>query len=314
MRISWNRGGFILLCGWFLAFNGAAQKLVWKDSIVISKLVVPADSTVSTVRFRLLHDLEYAFSCNTLFFLNWQQGDHTNLIAILHHLKYRSHFTNDKNFKICNSFIHDLGIQYFPDSISCFQPDENALDTQVDFRVGKNISCTLFSNITTRLFNSYRYGTDQAGNMLKILSASFLTPLLWTFSTGFGWTWPLFGTLSLGLSAGKFTWIRSKEIYDHLGTGEFYGVPKSKGYAFEYGLSIHVLVDKDFLKRVHWNCDVLIFKNYEKPVDLVMKNVIGIRINKFIKTSIQTRLFYEKEVSKNIQVENLVTVGFCFNL
>jgi len=58
---------------------------------------------------------------------------------------------------------------------------------------------------------------------------------------------------------------------------------------------------------------LLIFKNYLKPVDLVLDNLVGIRINKFLKTSIRTHVTYESAVSRNLQIENMVSVGFGFN-
>jgi len=309
-----KREGLILLCAWLMSVTGGGQNLVWKDSVVLVTLNSPADPGISLVKFRLTQDMEYSFTFANILFLNWQQGDHTNLVSLLHHLKYRSQVSNDRNVIIRNSFMHDLGIQYFFDSVSRFQPDENTLNTQVEVRIGKNIAFSVFSNITTRIFNSYLYATDPAGNLLKTLSASFLTPLLWTLSTGLGWSFPKIGTLNLGLSAAKLTWIHNRKVYEKPEVEEFYGVPREKSYVFEYGLSVHLLVDKNFLKCVHWNCDLLVFKNYEKPVDLMMKNLIGIRINKFLKTSIQTRLYYENDVSRSIQVENIVSLGFYFNL
>jgi hypothetical protein len=312
--VAGKRGGFVLLLVWFLSASVGGQGSGRMDSMAIFNPANLPGSGGSMVRFRFAQDLEYRLSCTNLFFINWQQGDHANLISLFHHLEYRSQFTNDRNVTIGNSFVHDLGIQYFIDSVSRFQPDENTLDTRIEVRIGKNLSYTVFSTLSTRMFNSYHYTTDRTGNLMKTLSASFLTPLLWTFSTGLGWTVPKFGSLSFGLSAAKFTWILNREIYDQQDIVEFYGVPKEKAFMFEYGLSMHFLVDRDFLKRVHWNCDLLIFKNYGKPVDLAMKNFIGVRINKFLKTSIQTRLFYEQEVSKCLQIENLVSLGFYVNL
>jgi hypothetical protein len=141
-----------------------------------------------------------------------------------------------------------------------------------------------------------------------------MTPLLWTFSTGLGWNLPKVGVVSLGLSSAKFTWIYNRDVFEPPGVLEFYGVPREKRFIFEYGLGMHLLVDKTILKFVHWNCDLQIFKNYQKPVDLIMKNLIAIRVSKFLKATIQTRLYYEKDVSRNIQVENLVSLGFYFDL
>lgn len=309
-----KRDGFVLLFILLLPTKGHVQNLVLNDTVTITTLQNYIDPETSLMKFRLTQGMGYSLSFTALVFYNWQQGNNTNLVSLSHNFKYLSQYTNGRNIKISNFFVHDLGIQYFFDSISRFQPDENILDTRIEMRIGKNLIYTVFSNLTTRIFNSYVYATDQTGQLTKTLSASFLTPLLWTFSTGFGWTLPRLGILNLGLSAVKFTWIRNREVYDQQNILTFYGVPKEKNHIFEYGISLHLRVDKDLLKWVHWNCDLLVFKNYQKPIDLVMKNLIGIRINKFLKTSIQTRLCYEKEISKTIQVENLVSLGFYFDL
>ena len=188
------------------------------------------------------------------------------------------------------------------------------MDTRLEFTLCKNFTFSAFSRLSTRLFNAYNYTTGASGALCKTLNASFLTPLIWTMSAGFGWTFPRFVTLSIGLSSAKLTCVYNKGIFDQLKVPDFYGVPKDKNHIFEYGLSMHILVDRVVSNRVHWNCDVLMFKNYKKPVDVVMNNLVGIRINKFLKTSIQTHLLYESAVSKHLQIENMISAGFCINL
>ena len=64
---------------------------------------------------------------------------------------------------------------------------------------------------------------------------------------------------------------------------------------------------------VRWNCDLLFFKNYKKPVDMTLRNLFGIRINKFLKTTVQTRILYEKKIIDHLQVENMISIGFYFH-
>ena len=314
MWVLGKKGWVVLVCALLLSANGEGQSLVRLDSLTLFNLANLTGSGISPVRFRLAGDLEYSLSCTNLLFLNWQQGDNANIFSLLHRIRYRSQFSNDRNLKISNSFVHDLGIQYFFDSISRFQPDENTIDTRVEVIIRKNLTFSLLSNLTTRLFNSYLYVTGPNGNLLKTLMASFLTPLQWTFSAGFSLIFPQPCVLTLGLSASKFTWIRDREVYKQQDITEFFGVPQNKRFVLEYGLSMHLLIDKDVLKQVHWNCDVLLFQNFKKPVDLIMKNLVGIRINKFLKGTFQTRLYYEEEVSRRLQVENMVSIGFSFQL
>ena len=307
-------GAVVLLCACLTSSQTTGQNLVWKDTVLLAGLTQLADSGSRLIKFRITQDLEYSITGANMLFLHWQHEPNTNQVSLFQHLKYQSQINNDCNFKIVNSFVHDLGIQCFFDSISRFQPDENTLDTRLEVRLTKNFTFSVFSTLTTRLFNAYNYATDHTGNLCKTLNASFLTPMIWTFSAGLGWTAPRFATFSFGLSSAKLTYIHNKAIFDQLKVPAFYGVPKNKNHLFEYGLSMHLLLDRNFKNRVHWNCDVLLFKNYKKPIDLVMNNLVGIRINKFLKTSIQTNLYYESAVSRNLQLENVISMGFCFIL
>jgi hypothetical protein len=310
----WKQGGLVMLFAWLMPAGGGGQTLVLQDTLVLATIKSPVDPVVPLVKYRFSQDIEYSFTFSNVLFLNWQRGNGNNQVALLQHLKYHSLIDNTRSISINTSFDHTLGMQFFFDSISRFQPDDNTLDNRLEITLHKNLKILIQSNLTTRLFNAYNYSTGQTGNLTRTISSSFFTPLLWTFSAGFGWVVPRLGMFSMGLSAAKLTLIRNRAVYEESGVSEFYGVPRDKGLLFEYGLSLHLVVDKNFLNRIQWNCDVLVFKNYKKPIDLVMRNLVGIRINKFVKASIQTRLFYEEETSKNIQVENLISVGFYFLL
>ncbi|MCK9203536.1 MAG: hypothetical protein M0P58_03745 [Bacteroidales bacterium] len=163
-------------------------------------------------------------------------------------------------------------------------------------------------------FNGYDYFSDGNGSISRTPSSSFLTPLIWTFSGGISFLVPRFLTFTLGLSSAKLTYIRDKERIEKSGITDYFGVPSGKNHHFEFGLGMHVLIDKEIGRWGKWDCDILVFKNFNKPVDLVLKNLIGIKINKFIKTSIQTRLIYEEDVSKSLQMENLISLGFAIRL
>jgi len=291
-----------------------SQNLVWRDTMVLVALKQLAGTDSPLVKYRINQDLEYFLTCSSMLLLNRHNEQNVSQVSLLQHVKYQSRFNNDHHIKIVSSFVHDLGIQYFFDSITRFQPDENTLDTRLEISLTRNFTLSVSSRLSTRIFNSYNYTTDQTGNRYKTRSSSFFTPLLGIFAAGFGWTIPNFANLSFGLSSVKLTFVLNKSIFDQLNTLVFYGVPKDKNHLLEYGLSMHLLVDRDFSSWVHWNCDVLLFKNYLKPIDLVMDNLVGIRINKYLKTSIKTHISYEAEVSRNLEIENLVSLGFWVSL
>lgn len=277
----------------------------------------PLDSLIkgnSGKKLRYEQELDYSILVSSYLFLNWHHDKNANQLILLQNLKYKFSLPGDSLVRFSGSFVHNLGLQSYIDSLTKIQTDDNTLNTRFDIRIHKNLNFSINSTLASRFMNGYDYSVDDSGRIVKILNSSFCTPLLWTFSGGFSIKWQGFGSLNLGLSTTKLTYIRDKSIFGKQKVTKFYGVPEEKDHLFEYGLSLQFLVDKEFFKRIRWNCDLLVFKNYTAPVDVTLKNNFGIRINRFLKASIQTRIFYEETVSRSIQLENLVTFGFYVHL
>jgi len=265
-------------------------------------------------RIHFKQECEYSFKFSDFHFVNWEHDANADQVMVLQYFKCRMTAENDRGFSISNQFVHNLGFQSYFDSITKVYLDDNSFNTKIDFRIKKNYAIVFNSALTSRLLNGFDYSVNDSGRQILTLNSSFLTPLIWTFSFGLGVTWKDFGSLTLGLTGGKLTYIRETKIFEIRQVTEFWGVPSGKDHVFEYGLSLQFLANMDFCKRLHWDCDLLLFKNYHDPIDLTLKNLIGIRINKFLKTSIQTRVFYEEKVSKNVQLENLISLGFYVHL
>ncbi|MEI7661446.1 MAG: hypothetical protein WCK34_04585 [Bacteroidota bacterium] len=307
-------GGVVLLCVCLIPALVFSQNLVWHDTVVMADLKKLFLKGTSLVKFSLNQDLEYSLTCSNQMLINRSQQPNLCQLSLLQHARLQSTLNGSTRLRIISSFVHDLGYETLFDSISRFQPDENTLTTRAEVKITRNFLFSVFSQVTTRLFNSYIYSTGQTGKVARSLTGSFCTPMVWTFSAGFGWTVPDFFTLGFGLSSGKFTYVRNKAIFDQPGVPSFYGVPKNKNHTIEYGLSLHMLIDHEFKKRVHWNCDMLVFKNYLKPTDLVMTNLVGIRIGKFITTSFRSNVTYESAVTRKVQIENIISLGLSFHL
>ena len=307
----WGYFGVIILC---TPSSLAAQHLVWNDSVNVLNLQNLSDSGESIVRLRITQHLDYTLTLSSLFFLNWKHEKNANQIVVLHDLVYQCQADNARKFKIIQKITHHLGGQYFLDSIFRFHVDYNILETRLEWRLRKNHGIFLSSILSTRLFNEYTISVNDSGKLIQTLNSSFLTPGTGTFSGGFQFNWPRLGSLNFGLSSAKLTWIRNKQIYEALQTNIYCGVASDKKNRFEYGFSLQLMIDKELVKWMHWNCDLFLFKNIESPIDVAMRNRFTFRITKFLNTSIQTRLFYEEKISEKLQLENMVSVGFSVRL
>ncbi len=309
----WSKSyGGLLLLGCITCVQIRAQVFTWNDYTFPSGKS-PVFGTFPNLPVK--ESLEYSLTCSNFYYLNWARDKSTNNFMLLQSLKYLWQFEGKKNCKISNQWVHNLGAQFFFDSITRIHIDDNTITTRFEIPVIHNVFFTITSIINTRLLNGYDYRENDSGNLVRVLNSSFLTPLTWNISNGFSWKSPLLGSLTLGLSGAKITYVRDKSIYDRQKTTLFYGVPVGKGYLFEYGFSLQFIADKDLLKWMHWNCDFFLFKKHDAaPWDVNMKNQFGLKISRWFRLNIQTRLFYEEEVSMKLQFENLVSLGFFFNL
>ena len=293
----------------FILETVSSQNLMYGDSLLLMPFARLAPPGASLMLFRITQDYDYSLTSSGLLFFNWKQDRGPGQAAILQHFNVRSKLTNDKNLQITGAWNHELGIQVFFDSISRFYPDGNTVDIKAELKSGRKTNCFFSVRFTTRLFNGYDIVPDTSGGYRHVLNSAFLTPLVCTFSGGVNWLSPSLGSFNLGLTGAKLTYVRDKTIYDELNIREFYGVPGDKNFNIEYGITLHLLINKDLLKFLHWDFDLLAFKNFRKPVDISIKNQVGIKISKYLKGMIQTKLLYNEVISKHIQLENLLSAG-----
>jgi hypothetical protein len=266
------------------------------------------------IRFRIFQELEYSLSTSLLLFLNWKEDPESNHLDLMQNLKYKLLLGNERSFRFSNKLDHNLGFQYYFDSISGINTDDNTLTTRLEWDFHGKIGVIFNSTLATRILKGFDYHTDSNGAVIKVMNSSFLTPLIWTFSLGLGFTFKKAGTLTLEVSSAKLTYIRDRSVFKVRETHQFYGVPEDKNHIFEYGLGLQLLIDTWLFKKVHWESDIRIFKNWLSPVDLTVNNEFGMRVLKFLKIGMRTRIIYENEISKKIQIENLVSFGFFFKL
>ena len=200
---------------------------------------------------RFTHELDYSLATNGLLLVNWVHDNKASQVSACQNLRFQCQLQNNRNVRVTNTFVHNLGIQHFFDSTTRVNIDDNTLTTRVDIRISGRFNYAFDSRITSRLMNGFDLRVNDSGDFVKILNSSFLTPLICTLSTGLGYGWDNFGTINLGISAVKLTYILNRQIFGIRGTTNYYGIEKGKDHLFEYKLSFQVMIDKDLLKMLH---------------------------------------------------------------
>jgi hypothetical protein len=283
---------------------------------MIARYLMRNSFNVGTIpqKIRFTDELDYSLSANGVILVNWLHDNKVNQVNVLQNFKYRCLLQNSGAFLFSSTFMHNLGLQHYFDSITKVTIDENILTARLELKLNRMLALTISSLITSRLFNGFDYLTNGSGIQIKVLNSSFLTPLIWTLSCGIGFTWKDFGFVNLGMSSCKLTSILNKQIFSIREITSYYGIEQGKTHLLEYGFTFQLLIDKDIFRILHWDCDLLLFKNYNSPVDLACRNLFGLRINKFLKATLQTRIFYEEKLCKHLQFENLLSVGLYLHL
>ncbi len=302
----------LLVFLWCLSSGAKGQELAVGGIPSAADPACLADTGLYAVNYRIIHGFDYALSGNLLYFMNWRQGDPANTIALLHRFLYRWEIEKQGSVTLTGSFLHDLGVQWLPDSLTRFSPDENTLENRVAVTLAPNLAFEAESRMTTPLFNDYGGRGFSCDTRERDLTAAFMTPFTCTVSAGLAWTLPRFGQISAGISSAKFTWVMNRGVFRDLSS--FQGVEQAKGFAFEYGISLHLAIDREFAGRFRWNCDLQIFRNYRKPADLAMKNIITLRITGFLHATLQSRVVYERDTDRHLQSESLISLRFCVGL
>lgn len=306
--------GVELLFCWLVSISGYSQGSSIKD--MVARYLLRNTFAIGSIpqKIRFSDELDYSLSANGFILVNWVHDNKVNQVNVLQNFKYRCFLQNSRTFRLSGTFMHNLGFQHYFDSITKINIDDNNLTTRLEVKIDRTVAFTINSNFSSRLLNGFDYVTDGNGVQIKVMNSSFLTPLIWTLSCGIGYTWKDFGFVNLGMSSCKLTSIMNKQIFSIREITSYYGIEQGKTHLLEYGLTFQLLIDKDIFRILHWDCDLLLFKNYNSTVDLALKNLLGLRINKFLKATLQTRIFYEEKLCKHLQFENLLSVGLYLHL
>jgi hypothetical protein len=297
-----------------VSISGNSQELSMKE--MIARYLLRNSFKIGSLpgKIRFTDEMDYSLTANGFILVNWLLDDKVNQVNAFQNLKYHCSLQNDKTFMFSGTFAHSLGFQHYFDSITKVNIDDNNITARLDIKIDGRIVFTINSIISSRLLNGFDYLSTDSGTQIRVLNSSFLTPLIWTMSFGIGYIWKDLGSATLGISSGKLTSILNKQIFSIRGITSYYGIEQGKTHLLEYGFTFQFLIDKDIFRIFHWDCDLLLFKNYDSPVDLTFKNLFGLRINKFFKATLQTRICYEEKLCKHLQFENLLSVGVYFHL
>ncbi len=288
------------------------QQLLFHDSLAVA-LNDRFDDGRPLLLYRMDGKIDYSVMASAMKFSHWEKEPGVDHILLIHKLNLNSVLSVARKFQLAHSLYQDLGLQYFFDSISRFQPDITKAEARYDYTIAKYATIAFRFSLSTRVSNAYHYYQDTTGGISKQLQSSFLTPMIGTFSGGIAWKNPKYLSSYMGIAGGKFVYIHENQIYDEMGVEKFHGVEKGRHTLLDYAILVQLLVDKKLFRSLAWTFEANILKKVKFSPEVLIKNGFILRIGKYITAGLQTRVIFEEEISLTWQTENILTIGFGVN-
>lgn len=184
--------------------------------------------------------------------------------------------------------------------------DKIAVSNKFSYRFADS-RFTAFGNINfnTQFDKGFNYAAEPEAELIS----DFFAPAYFYQIAGIGFSPAEYFTAEAGM-AFKETIVRDTTLSTR------YGLDPGEKFRFEPGYSIILNFEKRIVSNVRLVSTVETFTNLQKSIDATDINfsneLIG-KINDYLNTSFQFVLVYDKDFSKEVQLKQVLSVGFSFN-
>jgi len=238
-------------------------------------------------------------------FSNWSQGGSNTVNATgstLFNLKYledRFGYNLLVNLKYGKARIEGDGTRKTDDKI--------AVSNKFSYRFSDS-RFTAFGNVnfSTQFDKGFDYKVEPEPELIS----NFFAPAYFTQIVGIGFTPVDFFTAEAGM-AFKETIVRDTTLSTR------YGLDPGEKFRFEPGYSIILNLDKRIVSNVRLVSTLETFSSLRTGIestDINFSNELIGKINDYLNTSFQFVLVYDDDFSKEVQLKQVLSVGFSFNL
>lgn len=237
---------------------------------------------------------------------NWAAGGEQNTLGINGIFNYAVNYRNGKN-TWDNYFDLALGFQNAT-SFGRFRKTDDHIDITSKYgrQVSKKWYATILSNFNSQALAGYDYSKGT-----KI--SNFLTPGKFLLSLGMDYR-PN-DNFSVFISPATTRWIfkRDQDFYNI----SAFGVPALKKSYNEIGAYLTAKYNKPVTAWATYTGRLDLFSNYKrKPqnVDVYFTNLLVMKFNKWLGTSVSVDILYDDDVIAKTQLKEILGIGLTLNL
>ena len=231
-----------------------------------------------------------ALNINQASFTNWSSGGQNSFgIGALVNIK-ADYKKKKQSWK--NTLDLAYGFQFLGKGSNAHYTktdDKIEYTTSYGYAISKHWDVTLLANFRSQFTNGYNYPNDSVA-ISKIMAPGYLVA-----GIGVNYVPAEYFTLYISPSAGRFTFVLDDTLSAH---GAF-GVEKGKKLKGEFGPYLRAVFNKEVFKNITLNTSLELFSDYLHKfgnVDVNWNVLLGLKVNKWLSTTINTQLIYDDDV------------------
>lgn len=237
-------------------------------------------------------------------FSNWQQGGENTLAW---QVGLKTDFTLEaEKWRWSNPFKFALGFTKIQGISSRKSADDIVIESTLIRKFDSPFNAFLSLTARTQFAKGFEYDADGNGTVVS----KFLDPGYFTQSLGVGYTpGPVFETRLGGTI--KTTVTQAFPRYSNDPDTE--EIEKTR---VELGVSsVSKLVAK-FHENIRLKSDLGIFSNLKgfDRIDVLLQNELLMKVTKIITVTVEVDLYYDKDISDELQVRQVLAIGFTFDI
>lgn len=158
----------------------------------------------------------------------------------------------------------------------------------------------------TQMDVGYDY-ISQNGETTRILRSDFMAPGFLISSLGVTYKKPKVYSVTLSPFTGKFTFV----LNDSLSKAGAFGLDPGERIRSEAGLGLAANYEQKIYTNINFRTRLNLFAGYIplSRVDVNWEGTLLLKVNQFIKTTIQAQLVYDHDIIQKVQWRNVINVG-----
>lgn len=238
-------------------------------------------------------------------FDNWEQGGENTLAW---QVKLDVDFTNDlEKFNWANKGKFTLGFAKVGDAEAKKSADVIDIESVYTRKLNRHLNPFVATTAKTQFAAGFQFDGDT-----KTKVSQFFDPAYFTQSAGFGY---ISGDQNFKSRLGA----RVKETV----TSDFPApyaddpdTPELEETKVEAGITLVTDYKKQFEENVIFTSKLDIFSNMEafNKIDMLWENNLTLKITRYINVSLDVVLFYDRDITRELQIKQVLAVGFTYAL